>query len=199
MRDYRLLLVIGSIAVFQIAALGQGQKPPAAAPSSAKQAMSPAMSKDDMIKNALSAAPAGIAKDATVMQPGATMSAPMTELKKGTNGWTCLPDDPNTPANDPMCVDKNAMAWIGAWIAHKPPQIGSVGLVYMLQGGSDPDNDDPFATKPKPGKNWVTTPPHIMIFGTKIDAAVYSSAPDTTRPWIMWKGTPYEHLMVPVK
>ena len=190
---YHIVIVLNLfIAIAPLAAQGQA---PAAKPSGVK----PAMSKDEMIKNALSAAPLGIAKDASVVQPGATMSAPMTELKKGTNGWTCLPDDPNSPANDPMCVDKNAMAWIGAWIAHKPPQMGSVGLAYMLQGGSDADNDDPFATKPKAGKNWVMTPPHIMIFGTKIDPSVYASKPDTTRPWIMWKGTPYEHLMVPVK
>jgi hypothetical protein len=28
---------------------------------------------------------------------------------------------------------------------------------------------------------------------------VYSTDPTTGKPWIMWPGTPYEHLMVPVK
>jgi hypothetical protein len=161
--------------------------------------MKAAMSNDDKIKSALSAAPAGIAKNAAVMAPGAAAGAPMAELKKGTNGWTCMPDDPATPANDPMCMDKNAMAWVEAWMGKKTPQLAGLGIGYMLQGGATADNDDPFAKTPKAGKQWLMEPPHLMVFGAKIDAGVYSSAPDTTRPWIMWKGTPYEHLMVPVK
>jgi hypothetical protein len=41
-------------------------------------------------------------------------------------------------------------------------------------------------------------PPHLMLFGTKLDTKVYSTDPHSG-PWIMWTGTPYEHLMVPVK
>jgi hypothetical protein len=69
----------------------------------------------------------------------------------------------------------------------------------MLQGGSTADNDDPFAKKPTAGKDWLREPPHLMMFGIKIDPSVHSSEPNTTRPWVMFKGTPYEHLMVPVK
>jgi len=173
----------------QTAAQAQGQ-----AASAAKM-----MTTDDKIKSALSAAPAGIAKNAAVMAPGAAAGAAMAELKKGTNGWTCMPDDPSTPANDPMCMDKVAMQWADAWMHKKPVTITSLGIGYMLQGGSTADNDDPFAKQPKAGKQWLMEPPHLMVFGVKIDPNVYSSTPDTTRPWVMWKGTPYEHLMVPVK
>ena len=121
------------------------------------------------------------------------------ELRKGTNGWTCLPDYAGTPGNDPMCLDKIAMQWMDAWMAHKDPKLTGVGIGYMLQGGSEADNDDPFATKPKPGKNWIDEPAHLMVFGTKVAPGTYTTERSTTGAWVMFKGTPYEHLMAPVK
>jgi len=139
-----------------------------------------------------------IAKNATIMdQPNASGEMPI--LRKGTNEWTCMVDDPTTPANDPMCLDKNAIDWAKAWKSKQPPNLKGVGLGYMLQGGGSPSNSDPFATKPETGKMWMKEPPHVMIFGSKIDPSVYSTDPNTGQPWIMWAGTPYEHLMVPVK
>jgi hypothetical protein len=44
----------------------------------------------------------------------------------------------------------------------------------------------------------ITTPYHVFSTG-KLDPAVFSSDPRSGGPWIMWGGTPYEHLMVPVK
>jgi hypothetical protein len=39
-----------------------------------------------------------------------------------------------------------------------------------------------------------------MIFPAgKLDPNVYKTDPHQGGPWIMWAGTPYEHLMVPVK
>ena len=47
-----------------------------------------AQSKDDLIKNALSAATETIAKNATVVDGAGNV------LREGTNGYVCLPDDP---------------------------------------------------------------------------------------------------------
>lgn len=42
--------------------------------------------------------------------------------------------------------------------------------------------------------------PHVMIFPAgKLDPKVYGTDPGSGGPWIMWAGTPYEHIMVPVK
>jgi hypothetical protein len=69
----------------------------------------------------------------------------------------------------------------------------------MLQGGTDPSNTDPFATKPAADGGWLTTPPHLMLLlPVKLDPTVYSTVYANGGPWIMWPGTPYEHLMVPV-
>jgi hypothetical protein len=153
------------------------------------------------IQNAMSAAPPAVSKAATIMDFPPSEGAEMPVLRPGTNGWTCLPDMPETPANDPMCMDKMAMQWAGAWMGHKDPSLASNGIGYMLQGGGSASNSDPFAMKPTAGETWMKEPPHVMLFpaGGKIDSSVYGSDPKSGGPWIMWGGTPYEHLMVPVK
>lgn len=151
------------------------------------------------IQNAMSAAPLHISEDATILDwPGADGKLP--ELRKGTSGWTCLPDYPVSPGNDPICVDAMAMQWFGSYIAQKPPKLAQVGIGYMLQGGSDPSNTDPFAAEPALGEDWVTTPPHIMIFPSgDLDEKVYGTNHEGGHPWVMWANTPYAHLMVPVQ
>ncbi|MGZ6040346.1 MAG: hypothetical protein ACXWKR_16885 [Phenylobacterium sp.] len=150
----------------------------------------------DAIASAVSAAPAAIGAGATVM----TMDGKV--LRKGTNGWTCFPDDPGTPGKDPMCVDKNGMDWMSALMAKKPPP-SAVGMAYVLQGGSDASNLDPFVTKPPAGAKWVATGPHTMVLSASVAAASgYASkqaAPDTSKPYVMYGGTPYAHIMFPVK
>jgi hypothetical protein len=153
-----------------------------------------------MIKSAMTAAPAKVAKGATIV----TMEADgkMRTLREGTNGFTCMPDNPATPGPDPMCMDKNSLEWVGAWVAHQTPAAGKVGLMYMLSGGTDASNTDPYATKPDAKNHWIKTGPHMMILGA--DASFYdtypkSADPDTSVPYVMWAGTPYQHLMVPVK
>jgi hypothetical protein len=77
-----------------------------------------------------------------------------------------------------------------------------VGLAYMLAGGSDASNTDPHATEPAQAGEWVDTGPHIMIFnaGQMIDNyPQQGDSPDTKAPYVMWAGTPYEHLMIPVE
>jgi hypothetical protein len=182
------------------------QSAPASAPTSKTQAAPTppptpgARSKESKIQNALSAAPRSIGKDATVMDYPDKQGGEMPMLRKGASDWTCLPDDPATPANHPMCMDKNAMAWAEGWMAMKEPKLTGPGIGYMLQGGSTASNSDPFATKPPAGENWLREPPHIMVFPTsKLDPNVYPSDPKSGKPWIMWGGTPYEHLMVPMK
>jgi hypothetical protein len=153
-----------------------------------------------VIKNAMSAAPDAVAMNATIATFDDKMQ--MTILKKGTNGFTCMPDDPATPTNDPMCLDENSMAWLQAYMMKAQPKEGQVGIGYMLQGDSVPNNTDPYATAPAAGAKWLTDGPHLMVFNAKALTSVYPHTgdnPDTTQPYVMYPGTPYEHLMVPVK
>ncbi|HYU78957.1 MAG TPA: hypothetical protein VEK56_08220 [Vicinamibacterales bacterium] len=154
----------------------------------------------DLIASAKKAAPASVAKGATIVAMAA--DGTMRTVRKGTNGFTCMPDNPGTPGPDPMCLDANAMAWAQAWMGHQTPPSGKVGFMYMLAGGTDASNTDPYATKPTATNHWIKTGPHVMVVGA--DQAFYDSYPkdadpDTSMPYIMWPGTPYQHLMAPVK
>jgi hypothetical protein len=151
--------------------------------------------KRTLIHDALAAAPAHIAKDATVIAPGA--DGKMIEIKHGTNGWTCLPDAPDSPGKDPMCVDQQGMIWAQSWMAHEAkPANTAPGLAYMLQGGSDISANDPWAKATKETK-FVTSPPHYMILWPYDPATSgLPSKPKKTGTWIMWAGTPYAHLMI---
>jgi hypothetical protein len=150
------------------------------------------------VESAMSAAPRSIAHDASIViaNPDGTMKT----VREGTNGWTCMPDSPATPGPDPMCMDANAAKWAAAWIGHKPPPANTVGVMYMLEGGTDASNTDPYATAPTADNDWVKTGPHIMIVGSPdvLKGHPSGAKPETTGPYVMWAGTPYAHLMVPV-
>jgi hypothetical protein len=157
------------------------------------------MTDAQIIASAMQAAPAAVAKDATIIVPAA--DGTMRVVRKGSNGFTCMPDSPATPGPDPMCADANAMEWVSAWIGHKTPAAGKVGFMYMLAGGTDASNTDPYATAPTAKNHWVKTGPHVMVVGASTMMQGYPTAadPDTSKPYVMWAGTPYEHLMIPVK
>ena len=158
-----------------------------------------ATSDDELIKSAMSAAPPAVTKDATIIAIGP--DGKLRTIRKGSNNFTCMPDHPATPGPDPMCMDQNGLEWVTAWMEHKDPPTGKVGFMYMLAGGTDASNTDPYAQKPDANNNWVETGPHVMIVGAKGLMQGYPTAtkPDTSQPYVMWPGTPYEHLMIPVQ
>jgi len=166
--------------------------------ASAKDAK-PAPTDEELIASAMKAAPTDVAENATIVTPDS--KGAMRTLRKGTNGFTCMPDNPETPGPDPMCWDKNAGDWIDAYLNHKAPPAGKVGFMYMLAGGTDASNTDPYAAKPTATNHWIKTGPHVMIVGA--DASFYdtypkSADPNTKSPYVMWGGTPYQHLMAPI-
>ncbi len=186
MRLKTVVCVAGALALLSPVAMAKTRK----APSDAS-----------LIKSAMSAAPKSVAEKATIIAMTADMK--MRTLRQGSNGWTCMPDNPETPGPDPMCADENAMAFIGAWVGHTAPPANKIGFMYMLAGGTDASNTDPYAAGPTANNHWVKTGPHVMVVGAPVAAMMAgypkSPDPDTTEPYVMWAGTPYEHLMLPVK
>src|SRR5262245_6280957 len=85
------------------------------------------MSDADKIANAMAAAPAEIAKHATIMDWPATKDGKPRQLKAGTNGWVCYPNSPEeygaASVDDPMCLDKEWQAWAGAWQSKQAPKV----------------------------------------------------------------------------
>ena len=194
-KNLRMLLLIG--AVITVAACNKTAASTGGT-ASAETKNAAADAGKDPVASAESAAPAAIAHDASVVTVDG--KGAMTTVRKGTNGWTCMPDAPDTPGPDPMCFDQNAGKWAEAWIGHKPPPANVAGVMYMLAGGTDASNTDPYAPKPTADNDWVKTGSHIMIVGSKDILAGHPSGakPDTSVPYVMWAGTPYAHLMVPV-
>jgi hypothetical protein len=153
-----------------------------------------------LIAEAMAAAPKAVAEKATIVAPDG--QGGMQTLREGTGSFTCMPDNPVSPGTDPMCLDANGMAWAQAHMGHTDPPAGKVGFGYMLMGGSDASNSDPYASKPAEGKTWVDTGPHVMVLNAGSMMAGYPSQadnPDTKEPYVMWPGTPYAHLMIPVR
>jgi len=141
-----------------------------------------------------SAAPASLSKHATIMDRDGKV------LRKGTNGWTCVPDDPNTPGTDPMCMNEPWIDFIDAVKNKRKPTYTRVGIAYMLQGDRPVSNTDPYATEPKPGEGWIEgLGAHIMMLVPDVEALKNVSTDSKNGgPWVMWADTPYAHLMIPI-
>ncbi len=152
------------------------------------------------IANAMSAAPSSISEKATIMDWPATEGGNMVTLRAGTNGWTCLPDFPATEGDDPMCVDDQWMSFMNALMTKASPHVTRAGIGYMTApGGGYGSNTDPFATKATPDNEWGYDPPHVMLLVT--DSRQLEGMPTKRQsggPWVMWTGTPYVHIMVPL-
>ena len=191
----KVLLISGWMMLSASATLAADQPAAAQGRSGANSAVD-----KKAIASAMSAAPKKVAVGATIVAMGA--NGKMRVLRKGNNGFTCMPDNPTTPGPDPMCMDKAALEWAEAWMSKKAPTVGKVGFMYMLAGGTDASNTDPYAQKPTAGNHWVKTGPHVMIVGAEpsfYDMYPKNVQPDTAVPYVMWSGTPYQHLMIPVK
>jgi hypothetical protein len=117
-------------------------------------------------------------------------------LRQGTNGWMCmaLPDAP-------MCGDRQWMTWLDAYLNQRDATgVSAVGIAYMLRGDAGASNIDPFATGPTADNEWVTTGPHLMLIVP--DPALLQGIPTDPSgggPYVMWRGTPFVHVMIPVE
>jgi len=176
--------------VILLASGALAQTTPAKAPAQKKA--SPQMTTARKITLAESGGPAEIAKNATIFDM--TDVSGMKQLRAGASGWACY-----AIVDAPMCLDKEWQKWMQALMSKQPPQINSTGVAYMLRGDNGASNTDPSATGPTAKNQWVVSPPHIMLIYQDLKMLdVYPTDPMNGGPWVMWKGTPYAHVMVPV-
>jgi hypothetical protein len=148
-------------------------------------------SKEMKIARAMEAAPDAIANNATIVDNDGTV------LRQGTNGWKCLPA--SAAGSHPMCNDEVWMRLMAAVGSKADFSTNKVGISYMLAGDDNVNNADPYDTNPDPGEVWVQEGPHLMILVP--DPGMLegiSDDPTNGGPYVMWKGTPYAHIMVPV-
>jgi len=148
------------------------------------------MSDAELIASAESAGPETITQNATIK----TMDGRV--LREGTSSWTCYSG--NEMAG-PMCNQPQWDEVIGALMAKAPVEVKEVSISYMLAGEGDApggSNIDPFATEPTPDNQWIKEGPHLMILVPDLDMLEGLSTDPEDPVYVMWKGTPYAHIMV---
>jgi hypothetical protein len=144
------------------------------------------------IERAMSAGPPEIAWSAKIIDKDA--QGHTVVLRAGSNGFTCMPGNPNVIGDPPMCADGPSMQWAADFAAHKPRPTNTVpGITYMLAGATQRSDSDPYdRTSPA-----ISVPAHWMIMWP-FDAKA-TGLPTTHRDtgaYIMWAGSPYAHVHV---
>jgi hypothetical protein len=146
-------------------------------------------SADDLIALAESAAPPEIAREATIMDMDGNV------LREGTNEWFCVAAE-----GAPMCGDAQWMTWMDAYMNQREETgVTALGFSYMLQGDTGASNIDPYAEGPTEDNEWVITGPHLMMIVP--NPALLEGIPTDPKsggPYVMWRDTPYAHVMVPI-
>jgi hypothetical protein len=153
------------------------------------------MSEKDQTALALSAAPAHIAKEAGVMIYGA--DGKLTEVRKSSNGFTCIPTVSNLPIPDPICMDAASNQWMNDIMSNAPKPSNTVpGIAYMARGGSHYEKDGKVVMSGE-GAKAKAEPPHWMIMWP-FDPAMTKlpTVPNPSGVYIMFEDSPYAHLMI---
>lgn len=144
------------------------------------------------IDRAMEAAPASVAQEATILDAEGNL------LREGSNGWTCLSEI--APGYGyPMCGDDVWLEFREALLSQSDFSTDRVGLSYMLAGDAAVNNADPYDQSKDEGEVWVQEGPHLMIIVPEPSMLEgVSRDPHQGGPYVMWGGTPYAHIMMPV-
>jgi hypothetical protein len=146
----------------------------------------------EKIARAMSAGPENISESARIVDTDAQGNKVI--LREGSNGFTCMPGNPNVVGEPPMCVDAASMQWFADAKAHKPkPTNTTPGITYMLAGATQRSDSDPNDTTSMP----IEVGPHWMImwpFDPKTTGLPTTHKP--TGAYIMFAGSPYAHVHI---
>lgn len=152
---------------------------------------------EETIALALSAAPPQMRERSTVIGPDGAV------LKQGDNGFTCMITPEVPTGHAPMCADETWMPWAAGWLQGEPyePQ-NRLGLAYMLAGDTatgGASNIDPDAKAPTADNQWVVEGPHVMLIVPDEEMLSHiTDDPSVGGPYVMWRGSPFAHVMMPV-
>ena len=148
--------------------------------------------KEAMISSAESAGPLVVTANATIKAPDGTV------LRKGSNSYTCYPQQ---DIIGPMCNEAVWDTLISSMLNKKSFKSDKFSVSYMLAGEGSAlgvSNSDPYATEPEKSDDWVKEGPHLMIV-VPDRAMLKGLSTDPNDPvYVMWKDTPYAHIMVKV-
>jgi hypothetical protein len=145
-----------------------------------------------LIASAESAGPAAVTSNATIKAPDGTV------LREGSNSYTCYPQQ---DIIGPMCNESTWDALIGAMLSKKSFDPENFSVSYMLAGEGTAigvSNSDPYASDPNNSDDWVKEGPHLMIVVPNAAMLEGMSSNPNDPVYVMWKDTPYAHIMVKV-
>jgi hypothetical protein len=146
----------------------------------------------EKIARAMSAGPDNISESARVIDTDTQGNKVI--LREGSNGFTCMPGNPNVVGDPPMCANAAAMQWSADFKAHKAkPTNTEPGIIYMLAGATQRSDTDPYDTTSPP----IPIGPHWMImwpFDPKTTGLPTTHKP--TGAYIMWARSPYAHVHI---
>ena len=160
-----------------------------------------AQSKAAKIAQAMAAAPTSISKNATI-KDWPDKNGKLAILREGSNGWTCLPSEPVSRynKNDAMCMDLTFTELLMSQIENRAPKIRQPGYAYMLTTNQWGSNTDPMAKGPTADNQWHRMGPHVMVvYPDQAMLAGIPTRPSMMGPYVMQAGTPYAHVMWPMK
>jgi len=145
-----------------------------------------------MIASAKSAGPSSVTSDATIKAPDGKV------LQEGSSSYTCYPQQ---EIIGPMCNESVWDSLIGAMLNKESFEPDKFSVSYMLAGEGTAlgvSNSDPYASDPGASDDWVKEGPHLMIVVP--DRAILEGlSTDPNDPvYVMWKDTPYAHIMVKI-
>ena len=145
-----------------------------------------------MIASAESAGPDSVTSTATIKAPDGTV------LREGSSSYICYPQQ---DIIGPMCNEEVWDDLISSMLGKKSFDPKKFSVSYMLAGEGTAlgvSNSDPYATEPDKSDDWVKEGPHLMIVVPDRAMLEGLSTNPSDPVYVMWKDTPYAHIMVKV-
>ena len=157
------------------------------------------------------AAPSFIAANCTVVDMDSEGNQII--LREGTNGWTAMASNPRGPADPengwkdaheamPMVGDAQSFKWVTAYMSKTKPEMDSDGWAWMLHGDMGEDNSKQMVMKKEDAAEgqWIESGAHLMLM-PKDPSTLAGQTTDfmSGAPYVMFQGTGYDHLMIPVE
>jgi hypothetical protein len=152
------------------------------------------------IADAIRAAWPEVTDEATILDWPDGADGDFRVIRQGTNGWSCLPDMPGDSIDEPQCLDDEWLEFTRNFLAGRPHTTTRTGLAYTFNAQWAASNTDAMATEPAPGNQWHEGGSHLRMLVP--DLETLDGFPTEPTPnggaYVMWKGTPYVHLMIPI-
>lgn len=184
----------------------------ALATAAVAQSTTAALSAERQIAGAVLAAPDSMQSRASVL---GWQGGELVEIRKGTNEIICLADDPATDRFQVACYQKSLEPFMARGrelhklkLSHA--QVDSARLADLKAGRwkmptvpaalynlvAPKDSIDSATGLPRGGNRWYVV---YIPYATEATSGFTTAADGSGRPWLMYPGEPWAHLMVTPK